>query len=117
MTTVQLPRRRKGRQSEAAQREYQHQVYKLHRWMWDYKARLGFAPSSRGWCYALESAGAIDKGEFDLAIRTIAALRKSGDIDFSLVAADDARALDGLDYYTREDSPEDFLVNRLKDCN
>ena len=82
--------------------------------MQSYVVRLGFAPSSRGWCYALESAGAITKGEFDLAIRTLASLRKSGSLDFNLVAADDSSALDGFDYVSREDTPEEFLINRLK---
>ena len=54
------------------------------------------------------------KANFDMAIRTIAQLRKAGKLPFSLVAADDARALDGFDSYSREDSPEEFLLNRLK---
>ena len=114
MTEVKFPRRAKGRQSAEAELAYELEVRQLRLWMSAYQARLGFAPSSRGWCYALESAGAIDKGEFDLAIRTLAALRKSGRLPFSLVAADDARALNGFDYYSREESPEDFLINRLK---
>ena len=113
-TTVTFPRRARGRQSAAAEDAYQADVAQLRRWMHSYVLRLGFAPSSRGWCYALESAGAITKGEFDLAIRTIASLRKSGDLDFSLVAADDSRALDGFDYVSREESPEEFLINRMK---
>lgn len=114
MNTVEFPRRARGRQSAEAEAAYYSSVIRLRRWMQNYVHRLGFAPSSRGWCYALESAGAITKGEFDMAIRTMAALRKSGHLPFSLVAADDARALDGFDNYSREDTPEAFLLNRLK---
>lgn len=109
-----FPRRRKGRQSQAATEAYDYEVQQLRSWMRAYVMRLGFAPSSRGWCYALESAGAITKAEFDLAIRTIASLRKAGSIEFSLVAADDARALDGFDAVSAEASPEDFLINHIK---
>ena len=80
-STVTFPRRSRGRQSAAAEDAYWTDVAHLRRWMQSYVVRLGFAPSSRGWCYALESAGAITKGEFDLAIRTLASLRKSGDLD------------------------------------
>ena len=64
MSTVTFPRRSRGRQSEAAEATYYQSVIDLRRWMEMYVRRLGFAPSSRGWCYALESAGAITKGEF-----------------------------------------------------
>ena len=111
---ITFPRRQKGRQSKAATDAYNTQVRSLRLWMRAYVERLGFAPSSRGWCYALESAGAITKAEFDFAIRTIAQLRKSGELEFSLVAADDARALDGFDYVSAEASPEDYLINQLK---
>jgi hypothetical protein len=112
--TIQFPFRGRGGQTALSDADYDYKVATLRRWMQQYKQRLGFAPSSRGWCYALESAGAITKAQFDKAIRKIAELRKSGDLDFSLVAADDARALNGYDFYSREDTPEDYLINRLK---
>ncbi len=111
---VTFPRLPKGKPSQEARYAFQADVISLRRWMERYKQRLGFAPSSRGWCYALESDGIIDKAGFESAIKQIAKLRKSGDLDFSLVAADEARAMSGFDYVSNEGTPEEFLLNRLK---
>ena len=84
--SIVFQRRKVGKPSKASKQEYQEQIKGLCEWMNRYISRLGFAPSSRGWCYALETAGAINKGEFDRAITTLADLRKKGLIPFDFVA-------------------------------
>lgn len=79
-----------------------------------YINNLGFAPSSRGWCYALESVGLITKGEFDKAIKTMAALRKTGHLGFDLVACDNARGLAGEDIYHRDSTPKEHLQRWIR---
>lgn len=110
----QFPTRPRGRGSEASEAKYWSDVHALQAWMRAYINQLGFAPSSRGWCYALESVGLITKGEFDKAIRTMAALRKTGHLGFDLVAADDSRALDGKDVYHRSSTPRQHLETWIK---
>ena len=111
---IMFPRRKRGRQSEAAEAKFWNEVHELQDWMRGYIETLGFAPSSRGWCYALESAGAITKGEFNMAIKTMAELRKTGHLGFDLVACDDARALQGDDIYHRSSTPKEHLQAWLK---
>jgi len=82
--------------------------------MRDYIRTLGFAPSSRGWCYALESAGLITKGQFDKAIREMARLRKTGHLGFDLVADDSSRALDGDDVYHRSSTPREHMEQWIR---
>ncbi len=110
----QFPTRPKGRTSEAAEALYWSNVHKLQAWMRRYIETLGFAPSSRGWCYALESIELITKGEFDKAIREMARLRKTGHLGFDLVADDSNRALDGEDIYHRTSTPRAHLENWIK---
>ena len=109
-----FPTRPKGRASEAAEATYWNNVHCLQAWMRQYIETLGFAPSSRGWCYALESIGLITKGEFDKAIKTMATLRKTGHLGFDLVAHDDSRALNGEDVYHRTSTPRAHLEQWVK---
>ena len=104
-----FPTRPRGRASESADAAYWSDVHSLQRWMRQYIGKLGFAPSSRGWCYALESIGLITKGEFDKAIKTMAALRKTGHLGFDLVASDDSRGLVGEDIYHRTSNPKEHV--------
>ena len=114
MLQVKLPSRKRGAQTKESEDSYLHQVHVLRRWMTEYKADLGFAPSSRGWCYALESEGIITKGEFQKAIRTIASLRKAGYIGFDLVADDSSRQLNGYDIYDRHRSSEEYVNSVMR---
>lgn len=54
--------------------------------------------SSRGWCYALEGLGKIDKGEFDKTAKAINDCRKTGllPIDFTAEDQDETRRFAGI---------------------
>ena len=101
--------------SEAQYNNYLNDVKELKKWMSAYMNRLGFAPSARGWCYALEDQRVINKGDFKKVTDKIAAFRKSGLLPFHLVAEDSARELEGYDLFSREETGEQFLIERMKD--
>ena len=111
--TVVFPRRSGGRQTLEAQAQFQHQLYELRNWMIRYHKRLGCAVSARGWCYALEQAGAITKDEFEKAGQFISDQRKAGNLPLDLVADDNARAMQGWDFYD-DCSPKEYLVTHLR---
>jgi hypothetical protein len=82
--------------------------------MRDYVKGLGFAPVSRSWLYAFESAGIITKGEFDLGGRWLAENRKNGLIPFDLVGADISRAMEGEDVYDIEQTPREYVNRQIR---
>jgi len=110
----EFPTRPRGRTSEKAEAIYQRNVSRLRDWMRDYVRTLGFAPSSRGWCYALESAELITKGQFKKATKEIARLRKTGYIGFDLVADDENRALDGADIFDDCSTPRAHMEDWIR---
>ena len=69
--------------------------------------------SSRGWCYALEGLGKIDKGEFDKTAKAINDCRKIGllPIDFVAEDQDETRRFAGI----HEASNPAVLLKKLKD--
>ncbi|WP_051677279.1 hypothetical protein [Bradyrhizobium sp. URHD0069] len=97
-----LPKRRRGRQSEAATIEYEEQVARFCSLILQIKSRLDLAVGSRSWCYLLEDYG-LRKGEFDAAERLITECRKSGALPLDICAEDDARKVVGLE---RLDDPD-----------
>lgn len=89
--TFTLPKRARGRQSEAAQAAYDARCADFAAHMRQIASSLDFTPGVRGWCYLLESFGLITKGEFDTAQRLITDLRKSGLLPLDICAEDGAR--------------------------
>lgn len=83
-------------------------------WMRDYVRGLGFAPVSRSWLYAFESAGIITKGLFDLGGRWLAENRKNGHIPFDLVGADISRAMEGEDVFDQEETPREYVNRQIR---
>ena len=83
-------------------------------WMQQTVEQLGFAPGSRSWCYLLEDAHVITKGDFAKTIKWLAEARKSFDsegiplIPFRLVASDEARAMTGSDVFDTEETAVRF---------
>ena len=114
--TFEFPALPPHKPSEAQYSRYLLQVRQLKTWMTAYMDGLGFAPSARGWCYALEDHRVINKGDFKKATTKIADFRKCGLLPFSLVAEDTAREMEGYDYYSRAETGEEFLMNALKDA-
>lgn len=114
--TLNFPTLPNHRPSQKHYAQYYKDIEELKKWMIAYMDRLGFAPSARGWCYALEDARVINKGDFNKATEKIAELRKEGLLPFTLVASDEARGMYGYDIFSREETDEQFLINSLKNA-
>jgi hypothetical protein len=91
-----LPRRRRGRQSQAAEIEYQERVAAFCALIRQIQSSMDFAVGSRGWCYLLERHG-LRKGDFDEAQKLITACRKSGDLPLDICAEDSSRETVGIE--------------------
>lgn len=103
---IQIPKRKKGRQSESALESYQEAVAKFCKELVEINRTLDIKVSSRGWCYILESHG-LTKGEFGYAQRLINDCRKSGLLPVDFTAADETRATEGLPEYVDITEPDE----------
>ena len=112
----ELPRMGSGRITEARKANHEARVLEVVRWMQDYVKDLGFAPVSRSWLYAFESAGIITKGGFDAASRWLAENRRNGLIPFDLVGADTSRAMEGEDIFDQEETPREYVNRQLREA-
>ena len=107
-----LPKKRRGRQSDAATIEYDERIASFCRLILQIKSEMDFAVGSRGWCYILERHG-LRKGEFVDAEKLITACRKSGALPLDICAEDEARKAVGLqqiDSETIEDKAEQWIA-------
>jgi len=59
--------------------------------------QIGFRVSSRGWCYILEQAGAINKDQFDKVETWVNACRREGLLPIDFVAEESAREFSGVE--------------------
>ena len=101
-----IPRRKRGRQSEEAQRQFEADLGGFIDLMLEINERVGFKMSSRGWCYALEEYG-LGKGEFDTAQKVINDCRKNGLLPNGFIAEDTARSFNCIEREVDETSPEE----------
>jgi hypothetical protein len=85
-----LPRRKKGRQSEESDADYQAQRDAFCRLIRQIRETMDFKVGSRGWCYILEEHGLV-KGDFGRAENLITECRKSGELPLDICAEDDSR--------------------------
>jgi hypothetical protein len=92
-----LPQAGRGRRSAAAEERYQAELDGFYAGIQEIASRLEFKVSSRGWCYILENAHAVTKGEFDRVERLINDGRKSGRLPLDICAVDSAREFDGIE--------------------
>ncbi|MEB3361093.1 MAG: hypothetical protein VKI42_03085 [Synechococcaceae cyanobacterium] len=113
-----LPSLGQGRVSLERRTAYEAEMRAFRRWMEQIKESLGFAPVSRSWLYLMEDAHIITKGDFNKATAWLAKARKTLNtngvplIPLHLVAADDTRALGGVDVFDKEETPREY-INRL----
>ncbi len=63
----------------------------------DLQAKIGFRVSARGWCYAMEQAGYVNKSQFNKVEEAINNCRKEGILPVDFVAEEDARAFAGVE--------------------
>jgi hypothetical protein len=111
LTIAGLPRRQRGRQSPAAELDYQQQVRAFCAAILQINSSLDFAIGSRDWCYLLEEYG-LRKGDFDAAQKLINICRKSGDLPIDICAEDSTRetiGIEELDNANVEDEVDSWL--------
>ena len=111
-----LPKRKRGRQSAAAEARYRGGVEAFCDLIKQIKPTLDIEVGSRGWCYILEEHG-LRKGDFDDAQRLINDCRKSGDLPIDICAEDGARETVGLEELNSNDVEEEVesWVDWLRD--
>lgn len=95
--TLALPKRGRGRQSSQSEIDYRADLRSWTSGILKLNSGLDFKISSRGWCYILEDAGGLLKGDFDAAQRLINDCRKSGLLPIEICSEDDGRAVEGLE--------------------
>jgi hypothetical protein len=100
------PKRRRGRQSPAAEVAYRKQVADFCALIRQIQSTMDFAVGSRGWCYILERHGPL-KGNFDDAQKLINACRKSGDLPLNVCAEGGSR--ERLDNVNVEDQVQEWI--------
>ena len=59
---------------------------------------MDFKIGARDWCYVLEKAGSLTKGQFDAAEKLIGACRKKGHLPLNICAIDKGRPTANLKY-------------------
>src|SRR5712671_5550531 len=97
-----LPRRGRGRKSEAAEAAYTEELEAFCDKIRQIDSTLDFKVSSRGWCYILEEHG-LGKGEFDSAQKLINDCRKSGLLPIDICAVDVKREAENVEALDESD--------------
>jgi hypothetical protein len=112
MKCIPLPRRKRGGQSAAAEAEFERvrdewcqEIIRIADTM-DYKI------GARDWCYMLEVAGSLTKGEFDAAEKLISACRKDGRLPVDICCIDNGRPTANLKYVDRTTAKDRRLSAR-----
>jgi hypothetical protein len=99
---LSFPERKRGPRTAAAQAE----IEAFCRWVLDFRSRLDFSVSSRGWGYLLEDHG-IDKSQFDAVEKLINDCRKDALFPLDICACDEKRAAENLEEPDSE-TPEEY---------
>ena len=80
----------------------------------DLQSIIDFRVSARGWCYAMEVAGYVNKSQFNKVEEAINICRKEGILPVDFVAEEDARAFAGVETPSGETMKE-LLARMLGD--
>jgi hypothetical protein len=110
-----LPRRARGRPTEAGTAAYLVEKRRFCEAILEINSRLDFTVSSRGWGYLLEGERMIDKSDLDTAQGLVNDCRKDGSLPLDICSEDSKRATDGIEQLDLSD-PEDeyrWLVGHL----
>jgi hypothetical protein len=92
--TFTLPRRGRGRPTDAARAEYQAEVESFCDGIRELRSGLDFPVGSRGWGYVCEAHNLITKEDIDLVEKLINDCRKSGDLPLDICSVDEERTFD-----------------------
>ena len=114
--SIVLPKRGRGSQSFKAKEKYEREKQAFCAEIVRIRSLIDFDVSSRGWCYLLEQAGVLTKGDFDTAQKFINECRKDGSLPIEICAEDVRRSADNLEDPDDEDPQEeaDQLVEGLR---
>ena len=116
-----LPRRGRGRQTVEAESQYQRDLASFCEAVLQFRSRLDFEVSARGWGYTFEGEGSIQKNDIDLVERLINECRKNGHLPLNICAVDEKRAFENVEHID-DTSPEeeaqwivDYALNAFQD--
>jgi hypothetical protein len=91
MACILLPRRKRGAQSAEAKESFEQQVSEWCQEIIRIAGTMDYKIGARDWCYVLEVAGSLTKGEFDTAEKLITACRKNGQLPVDICCIDNGR--------------------------
>ena len=113
MKHIPLPRRKRGGQSVAAEAEFERAVTEWCQEIIRVAGTMDYKIGARDWCYVLEVAGSLTKGEFDAGEKLISACRKDGHLPVDICGIDNGRPTANLKYIDRtsvEEEAEDIIA-------
>jgi hypothetical protein len=94
---ITLPSRPPGRPSAAADAVYKRNRATFAEDIQEFRSRLEFAVSARGWGYVLEGEGAVNKDDIDLVEKLINECRKEGVLPLNICALDAKREFSNVE--------------------
>ena len=113
MKCIPLPRRKRGGQSAAADAEFVRVCIEWCQEIIRVADTMDYKIGARDWCYVLEVAGSLTKGEFDTAEKLISACRKDGGLPVDICCNDNGRPTANLKYIDRtsvKEEAEDIIA-------
>ena len=91
MKCIPLPTRKRGAQSGEAKEEYKRQRFEWSQEIIRIAETMDYKIGARDWCYVLEVAGSLTKGQFDAGEKLITACRKDGLLPVDICVVDNGR--------------------------
>ena len=119
MKCIPLPTRKRGAQSAEAKEEYERALSEWCREIIRTAEQMDFKIGARDWCYVLENAGSLTKGQFDAAEKLIGDCRKDSHLPLDICAIDKGRPtanVASIDNTSVKEEAED-IVERIKDAH
>jgi hypothetical protein len=116
MKCIPMPRRQRGAQSVAAKAEFERALTEWCQEIIRVAGTMDYKIGARDWCYVLEVAGSITKGEFDSAEKLISVCRKDGHLPIDICGIDNGRPTANLRYIDRtsaEEEAEDIIARAM----
>lgn len=107
MKCIPLPRRSRGAQSAAAKDAYDKALSEWCREIIRVADTMDYKIGARDWCYVLEVAGSLTKGQFDGGEKLITACRKSGHLPVDICVTDNGRPTANLKFIDRTSAAEE----------
>lgn len=119
MKCILLPRRGRGAQSAAAKDLFKQRLSEWCREIIRIADTMDYNIGSRDWCYVLEVAGSLTKGEFDAGEKLITACRKNGQLPVDICVIDNGRPTANLKFIDRTSVAEEAedIIARIEDAH